>query len=131
MTNRFKLTALAAAAALPLALASTGAQAQMATYCEGRIVANAFYSNVLSNGSRSTGVYFVQLQNRSDQAIRYTVRFTAPHTHEAQNGHPIAHLASYQQVTVQLGKQNFNNPSGQGILGQHDMMRYTQVHCPR
>ena len=131
MTNRFKLAALAATAALPLALASTGAQAQMARYCEGRIVANAFYSNVQSNGSRSTGIYFMQLQNISGEPIRYTVGFTAPRTHEAQSGSPVAHLASYQQVTVQLGKQNFNNPAGTGILSQQDMMRYTQVHGPR
>ena len=131
MSKRFTLTALAAMAALPIALASSGAQAQMARYCDGRIVANAFYSNVNSNGSRSQGVYFVQLQNQSGDPIRYTVRFTAPHILEAQNGSVVAHLASYQQVTVQLGKQNFNNPSGQGILSQHDMMRYTQVVCPR
>ena len=131
MTKRFTLTALAAMAALPIALASTGAQAQMARYCDGRIVANSFYSNVQSNGSRSTVTYFVQLQNQSGDPIRYTVRFTAPHVFEAQNGSVVAHLASYQQATITLGKQNFNNPSGQGLLSQADMIRYTQVVCPR
>lgn len=128
MSKRF---ALAALAALPLAFASFGAQAQMARYCDGRIVANSFYSNVQSNGSRSTVPYLVQLQNQSGEAIRYTVRFTAPHIMGAQNGSTVAHLASYQQVTVTLGTQSFNNPSGQGQLSQADMIRYTQVTCPR
>ena len=126
-----KRLTLAALAALPIAFASFGAQAQMARYCDGRIVANAFYGNVLSNGSRSVVVYFVQLQNQSSDSVRYTVRFTAPGVFEAQNGGTIAHLARYQQVTVTLGKQNFNNPSGNGQLSQADMMRHTQVNCPQ
>lgn len=128
MSERFTLAALAA---LPMVFASMGAQAQMAQFCDGRIVANAFYSNVQSNGSRSTVPYFVQLQNRSGETIRYTVRFTAPHIMGAQNGSTLAHLASYQQVTVTLGTQSFNNPSGTGQLSQADMIRYTQVTCPR
>lgn len=131
MSKRFSFTVLAAVAALPIALAPTGAQAQMARYCEGRLVANSFYSNVQSNGSRSTGVYFIQLQNQSGEPVRYTVRFNAPHTLQAQNGSAVATLSGYQQTTIQLGKQNFNNPSGQGILGLADMARYTQVTCPR
>ena len=129
MTRRLALTALAAA--LPIILASTGAQAQMARYCDGRITANSFYSNVQSNGPRSTVSYFVQLQNASPEAIRYTVRFTAPNIRNAQNGSTVAHQASYQQVTVSLGQQAMNNPSGTGQLSQADIMRYTQVACPR
>lgn len=126
-----KRLTLAALAALPIAFASMGAQAQMARYCDGRIVANSFYSNVQSNGSRSTVPYFVQLQNQSGDPIRYTVRFTAPHIMQAQNGAVVATLASYQQATVTLGQQSFNNPSGTGQLSQADMIRYTQVSCPR
>lgn len=122
---------LAALAALPIAFASMGAQAQMATYCDGRIAANAFYPTVASNGSRSTVTYFVQLQNRSDLPIRYTVRFRAPNTQMPQTGSVVATLASYQQVTVTLGQQSFNNPSGSGQLNQQDMMRFTEVTCPR
>ena len=128
MSKRFTLAALAA---LPIAFASMGAQAQMATYCDGRITANAFYSNVISNNTRSTVTYFVQLQNRSGDAIRYTVRFTAPNVQMPQTGSVVATLASYQQVTVTLGQQSFNNPSGTGQLSQQDMIRYTQVNCPR
>lgn len=128
MSKRFTLAALAA---LPIAFASMGAQAQMARYCDGRIVANSFYSNVQSNGSRSTVPYFVQLQNQSGEPIRYTVRFTAPHIMQAQNGSVVATLASYQQATVTLGQQSFTNPSGTGQLSQADMIRYTQVTCPR
>ncbi|WP_431303927.1 hypothetical protein [Sediminicoccus sp. BL-A-41-H5] len=128
MSKRFTLAALAA---LPIAFASMGAQAQMATYCDGRIVANSFYSNVISNNTRSTVPYFVQLQNRSGDPIRYTVRFTAPNIQMPQTGSVVATLASYQQVTVTLGQQSFNNPSGTGQLSQQDLIRYTQVTCPR
>jgi hypothetical protein len=124
-----KRLALAAFATLPIAFASMGAQAQMAQFCDGRIVANAFYSNVQSNGSRSTVPYFVQLQNRSDDTIRYAVRFTAPHIMAPQNGSVDAHLTRYQQVTVTLGTQSIGNPSGTGQLSQADMIRYTQVLC--
>jgi hypothetical protein len=126
MSKRFTLAALAA---LPIAFASMGAQAQLAQFCDGRIVANSFYSNVQSNGSRSTVPYIVQLQNRSDETIRYRVRFTAPHIMSPQNGSTVAHLTRYQQVTVTLGTQSFNNPSGTGQLSQADMIRYTQVTC--
>jgi len=128
MSKRMTLTALAA---LPIAFASMGAQAQMARYCDGRVVANSFYSNVQSNGARSTVVYYVQLQNHSGEPIRYTVRFRAPNTLMPQNGTVMATLASYQQVTVTLGSQNFSNPSGTGQLSQADITRFTEVACPR
>lgn len=128
MSKRMTLAALVAS---PIAFASMGAQAQMARYCEGRIVANSFYSNVQSNGSRSTVVYYAQLQNQSGEAIRYTVRFRAPNTLMPQNGSVVATLASYQQVTVTLGSQNFSNPSGMGQLSQADITRFTEVVCPR
>lgn len=126
-----KRITLAALAALPIAFASMGAQAQMATYCDGRITANAFYANVTGTGSTSTATYFVQLQNRSGDAIRYAVRFRAPNVINAQSGQPIATLASYQQVTITLGQQNFRNPAGTGQLSQQDMIRFTEVQCPR
>ncbi len=128
MFKRFSRTALLA---LPLAFAWMGAQAQTARYCDGRIVANAFYSHVDSNGSRSTVPYFVQLQNQSGEAIRYTIRFTAPHIMQPQNGSTLATLASYQQAAVTLGRQSFNNPGGVGQLSQAELIRYTQVTCPR
>ena len=130
-----KRLALAACAALPLAFAAAGAQAQQARYCDGRIVANAFYSNVASNGRTSVVTYFAQLQSTGD-TIRYAVTFDQrrqlrPLATEAQSGTPVATLASYQQVTITLGKQAFNNPSGTGQLNQADIARYTTVTCPR
>lgn len=119
---------LATLAALPIA---SDAQAQQARFCDNRIVANSFYSNVNSTGSRAQVSYFVQLQNQSGEPIRYTVHFTAPHILEAQNGAVVATLASYQQATITLGKQNFNNAAGTGQLSQADLMRYTRVNCPR
>ncbi len=110
---------------------ATSAHAQMARYCEGKLAANAFYQNVQSNGSRSTADYFLQIQNQSNEPMRYAVRFVAPHIVHAQNGSVVANLAAYQQVTVKLGSQNFNNPAGTGSLSQADLMRYTQIVCPK
>ena len=126
MLNRFFLSAVVA-----LSFVATAAQAQMARYCQGQVLANSFYSNIQSNGSRSTVSYFTQLQNASADPVRYTLRFTAPHIFEAQNGSGIARLEPYQQVTVLLGRQSFNNPSGSGLLSQADMIRYSKVVCPR
>ncbi len=130
-----KRLALAAFAALPMAFAAASAQAQQARFCDGRIVANAFYSNVNSTNRTSVVTYFVQLQSTGD-AIRYAVTFDQrrqlrPLATEAQSGTPVATLASYQQVTITLGKQSFNNPAGTGQLSQADIARYTTVTCPR
>lgn len=127
--------ALAALAALPIAFASIGAQAQTASYCGGKIAANAFYSNVISNGSRSTVVYFAQLQNRTGQSVNYHVAFDgfrrlSPPATNTQSGTEMATLTSYQQVTVNLGQQSFNNPTGTGGLNQGDIARYVTVACP-
>lgn len=132
MSKRFTLAALAA---LPIAFSALGVQAQQARYCDGRIVANSFYSNVNSDGRSSVVSYFVQLQSTGD-AIRYGVTFDPrrqllPHVTEAQTGSPVATLASYQQVTILLGKQRFTNPGGSGQLSQTDIARYTTVTCPR
>lgn len=135
MSKSFTLAALAAAAISAAALIPAEAQAQQARYCEGRINANSFYSTVNSNGRTSVVSYFVQLQSTGD-AIRYAVTFDArrqarPHVTEAQSGSPVATLASYQQVTVLLGKQAFSNPGGTGLLNATQMAQYTTVACPR
>ncbi len=127
MPKRFILAALCA---LPISFMATPAQAQIASYCNGTLVANAFYHEVQSNGARSTVSYRLQLQNRTASAARYSVRFVAPNARDAQNGSVIASLAGYQQVTILLGRQTFNNPSGAGLVGQADVVRYTQVLCP-
>lgn len=124
MHQRFFLIGLAM-------LTATVTQAQTARYCDGRLTANAHYSNVQTNGSRSVVTYFVQLQNQSGEPARYTVRFSAPHIQGAQNGSIVATLTSYQQVTTKLGMQNFSNPAGTGQMSQADLIRYTQVVCPR
>lgn len=132
--SKLTLTALAAAAALPMALASGAAQAQIATYCNGSLVANSFYNNVQSNGRTSTVLYYVQLQNRTEVPLfRYTVRFTHAGSTNRQNGSVAATLPPYQQVTVLLGQQQFHNPSGTGALSPTNtasgVPHYTQVQC--
>ena len=123
MLNRFFLIPLCA---LFLLFGTSGARA----YCEGRVAANSFSSKIYSTVSTSRGVYFVQLQNRTVGSIKYAVRFTAPHVIEAQNGQGVVTMESLRSVTITLGKQNFNNPSGTGALSQADLQRYTQVTCP-
>ena len=135
MSKHFTLAALAAAAISAAALLPAEAQAQQARYCDGRINANSFYSNVNSTGQRSVVSYFMQLQSTGD-AIRYTVTFDGrrqlhPRVTEAQSGSPVATLASYQQVTILLGKQAFNNPGGTGLLNATQMAQHTTVACPR
>lgn len=124
MSRFVKLSAMAAAVAIPLALASGGAQAQIATYCNGSVSANAFYNNVQSNGRSSTVSYYVQLQNRTNQAIpliSVTFGYTAAYDRIAGSPPGTRGLQPYQQITVLLGKQNFNNPSGQGALSPYDV----------
>jgi hypothetical protein len=98
-------------------------------------VANSFFSNVNSSGRTSVVTYFAQLQSTGD-SIRYAVTFDQrrqlrPLATEAQTGTPEATLASYQQVTITLGKQAFSNASGTGWLGQPDIGRFTTVNCTR
>ena len=107
------------------------AHAQVAKYCDGNLVVNSIYSNVDSNGSRSSVSYFVQVQNLSAQATRFSVRFAAPNVVAAQNGSAVATIASYQQLTVTLGKLQFNNPAGSGAPRPHELLKYVQVTCPR
>ncbi|MDB5415916.1 MAG: hypothetical protein JWR10_4251 [Rubritepida sp.] len=122
MSRTFALPALAAAIAIPMALASGAAQAQIAQYCGGKIVANAFYNNVQSNGSRSTVSYYVQLQNRTAERIPlYAVTFSYNLAHNRQNGSNSASLPPYQQVTILLGTQTLNNASGTGALNATDV----------
>ena len=126
MLNRFFLIPLCA---LCLSFGTSGAQAQGASYCGGRVAAKSFDSKIHSTGSTSQGIYFVQLQNRTVGSIKYAVRFTAPHVIEAQNGQVVFTMEAMRSATIRLGTQNFNNPSGTGALSQADLQRYTQVTC--
>ena len=126
MPKRFMLATLCA---LSLTFISAAAHAQTASYCNDRLVVNSFYSAVDSNGSRATSSYFAKVQNITTEPIRYSLRFAAPKVVEAQNGSIISTLASYQQATILLGKQQFNNPSWAGTLSQSDIKKYTQAVC--
>lgn len=124
MSGLAKLSAMAATVAIPMALASAGAQAQVATYCNGSVAANAFYNTVQSNGRNSTVSYFVQLQNRTNRPIPLiAVTFGYIPAYDRISGSPpgTQGLQPYQQITVLLGKQNFTNPSGQGALSPYDL----------
>lgn len=124
MLSYVKLPALAAALAIPMALASGAAQAQIASYCGGSVAANAFYNTVQSNGRTSVVSYFVQLQNRTNQPIPLiNVTFNYNLATDRISGSPpgARGLQPYQQITVLLGKQAINNPSGSGALNPTDL----------
>ena len=132
MLRALRLPALAATAAL---LAAGTAQAQMATYCNGTVAANAFFNTVQSNGRSSVVSYFVQLQNRTNQPIPLLmVTFTHNLATDRISGPPPGNrgLQPYQQITVLLGRQALNNPSGQGALSPtdaHGVPQATSVIC--
>lgn len=117
---------------LALAFVAATAQAQTATYCDGRLVPTTTYSNLneIGYGAGSRVSYYMELQNQSTDSVRYTVQFTAPNILNAQNGSVAANLASKRSQHVNLGEQIFpRDPAARGKLSPADVIRYTRVTC--
>jgi len=143
MSNRFTPAALAA---LSIAFASVGAQAQEAPYCDGRIVARIFRGDLQGSESTINGnntssylvTYWVRLQNTTSAPMSVTVSFDQrrqlqPRVTEAQSGSPVS-LAANQQIRITLGKQTFNGSDyvrGSLIRRPQEIRNYTEVTCPR
>lgn len=133
-----KRLTLAALAALPIAFAAAGAQAQQARYCDGRIVANSFYSNVQLDGPATHVTYYVQLQNTGYHAVLYTVSFDPRRTFSyslsvapMQNGTSVEMLGGDQRLAVMLARQTLaTNQGTRGMLTLTDLARVTSVSCP-
>lgn len=111
----FTKTAFAAACAV--AAFATPAAAQQARYCNGALVANSFYSNVMSNGRMALVEYHGQFQN-VDPSRR---AMTATMLSIARIGNftvlrPVARfdLSAYQQKDITLLALQVNNPAGTG-----------------
>lgn len=111
----FTKTAFAAACAV--AAFATPAAAQQARYCNGALVANSFYSNVLSNGRTAQVEYHGQFQNLDTSRRAMTATMLAI----ARIGNftvlrPIARfdLNAYEQKDITLLALQVNNPAGTG-----------------
>ncbi len=115
------------------ALTSAGAQAQVASYCDDRIAAHAFYGNPQNNGFSTTVVFYVRLQNLTNEPIRYAVRFFHVDAQSFQNGGTVAVLPPWQPTTLRLGQQVVEDPNGPDALSPSDpdegVARYTRVSC--
>lgn len=115
-----RLTAyILAGLALPIA-----AQAQMASYCAGSVVADVFDTRV-TTGSSTRAIYSVVLRNTQSSARRLMVNVTAS-VLDRPNGSPIS-LAPGQRVTVQLGHQTIL--PGSAALRGEQLANVTRVSC--
>ena len=105
--------------ALPMA-----AQAQMASYCGGGIVADLFDTRV-TTGSSTRANYSVVLRNTQPGARRVLVNVTAS-VLDRPGSAPIS-LASGQRMTVQLGYQTIL-PGSSALRGEQ-LANVTRVSC--
>lgn len=133
MSNRF---APAALAALSIAFASVGAQASEAQYCDGRLVARLFDSDVDNRGSMNVVTYWVQLQNTGEDPMRYVVTFDRHHQLrppliERQHAGPPRALAPRQTIRIILGKHHLSPDRMAEQVRRYNIRNYTRVICPR
>ncbi|WP_376090893.1 hypothetical protein ACE7GA_20715 [Roseomonas sp. CCTCC AB2023176] len=110
-------TMAGAAAVIAAAFAAAPASAQSARYCDGNLVANSFYSNVLSNGSTATVQYHGQFQNTDPQRRRISA--TLLQMQRIGNFtilRPMGRLDlnAYEQKDVVIFSVQTNNPGGAG-----------------
>jgi len=131
MSNRFTPAALAA---LSIAFASVGAQASEAQYCDGRLVARLFSSDVDNRGSMNVVTYWVQLQNTGGDRLNYVVYFDRHHqlrppVIERQHGGPPRAVAPRQTIRIILGKQAFSPDRTGSPVRPYNIRNYTPVSC--
>ena len=106
-----------------LLLAPLAAQAQMASYCSGGVVADNFDTRV-TPGSPARAAYSVVLRNTQSAVRRIQVNVTASLIGRP-TGTPII-IQAGQRVTVQLGYQIL---SGSPALRGEALANATRVSC--
>lgn len=115
--SRFAQTAAAFVAVATIGAFANPAAAQQARYCNGNLVANSFYSNVVSNGRTADVEYHGQFQNvdPSRRAMTATM-LTVQRIGNFTVLRPIARfdLNSFEQKDITLLSLHTNNPSGTG-----------------
>lgn len=118
--TRFAKPAAVIAAAVSIAFAGPAA-AQQASYCNGNLKANSFYSNVLSNGRTADVEYFGQFQNqdpnrRAMRATMSSITFITFGNIRFPVLRPIASfdLGPYEQKTIKVLAVHTQNSGGTG-----------------
>ncbi|TCH96847.1 hypothetical protein EJV46_19965 [Roseococcus sp. SYP-B2431] len=114
--TRFARTAAFAAAVAASAFAYPAA-AQQARYCNGSLVANAFYSNVISNGRTAEVEYHGQFQNMDPNRRAMTATMlTLARIGNFTVFRPIARfdLNAFQQKDITVLALRTSNPGGTG-----------------
>jgi hypothetical protein len=115
--TRFTKTAAAFVAAATIGIFANPAAAQQASYCNGNLAANSFYSNVLSNGRTADVEYHGQFQNRDPNRRAMTATMlTITRIGNFTVLRPIARfdLDAFQQKDITFLALHTNNPAGNG-----------------
>lgn len=112
--------------------AGLGAHAQQAKFCNNALVANSFYSNVLSNGKTANVEYHGQFQNQDPQRRALTATMLRP----AKIGNytvmqPVTTitLSAYQQKDIKLLFVQTTTPSGQGAPTPQQVSAQIRFTC--
>jgi len=115
--TRFAQTAAAFVAAATIGAFANPAAAQQARYCSGDLVANSFYSNVLSNGRTAEVEYHGQFQNVDPNRRAMTATMLAiTRIGNFVVVRPIARfdLNAYEQKDITFLALQVHNPGGTG-----------------
>lgn len=113
---------VAALAAAALAAAAPAA-AQPARYCDGALVANAWYRNVLPRPDGAEVEYHGQFQNQDPLRRPMRVEVTGP------QGPVRLDLAPYAQVDAVLRTLRVADPSGEGAPSPEEVGRTVRLTC--
>ena len=102
------------------------------SYCGGTVVANSFYSNVLSNGSTASVEYHGQFQNQ-DQGRR-KMRVTVTRLDRIGNFRVLRIISSfdlnpYQQTDVNVLTLHVDNPGGSGAPTPASVGQQLRLFC--
>ncbi len=114
---RFARTAAAFVAAAAIGAFANPAAAQQARYCNGSLVANSFYSNVLSNGRTAEVEYHGQFQNLdANRRAMTATMLTIARIGNFNVLRPIARfdLNAYEQKDITVLALQISNPGGTG-----------------
>lgn len=115
--TRFAKTAAAFVAAATIGAFASPAFAQQARYCNGYLVSNSFYSNVISNGRTADVEYHGQFQNVDPNRRAMTATMlTITRIGNFNVLRPIARfdLNAYEQKDITFLALHTNNPGGTG-----------------
>ena len=133
MTRLAILRNAALAAVAVLALHSTSAHAQAASYCGGKLAADTFYSTVSSNGKSARIDYFVQLRNTTAVKLTYVPRLNyAPRPGITLSERILATpltAAAYAGKALKIGALTINNPSGAGAPAAKELGMSLMISC--